>query len=98
MNLDKCTGEGTHWTGLFVRNSRAVYFDSLGGKVPKQISKKYRIIARSKRRIQKFSSIGCGQFTILFIFLMSKGYSLRAIEEIISNNNDSDLTEMINKL
>ena len=37
VNLDKSTGEGTHWTCLYYHPLKSYYFDSFGFVSPKEI-------------------------------------------------------------
>lgn len=86
MNTDDWPGVGgVHWIGLWYDVSkRLTFFDSLG--LPPSA---YGLILRpyewNKKVLQGNSDL-CGEYSLLFIDLMSKGGSLRQVLKLFSNN------------
>lgn len=73
------TGErndGTHWTGLYVNNNKAYYFDSFGFPSPNiviQRLKKQKIVCQyNLKEIQNINSSTCGKYVIAFLIYVSK--------------------------
>ena len=69
INLDEYEDVGTHWTTLFCKRSKIVYFDSFGVEhVPEEIKEfignKY--IKTNIFRVQVNDSVICGYFCIGF--------------------------------
>ena len=68
-----------HWTSLFVKANKVIYFDNFGvDHIPEEINKfiSNKKIKASIFRIQANDSIMCGYFCIEFINYMLKGKTL----------------------
>lgn len=68
-NLDKKTGQGTHWTAFYCHNKYIVYFDSFGLAPPRNIINfcNKTMITYSTDEIQDINSNACGYYCIAFI-------------------------------
>lgn len=70
VNLDKSSGNGTHWVAYVKKDKKVKYFDSFGNLQPpiELISylKKSRIVY-NRRRYQSFSSKNCGELCFKFL-------------------------------
>lgn len=78
INLqDAGDGGGTHWTALLITNTYAIYYDSFGGHIPKDILKFIRRynklikIIYSIDQIQSLSSVFCGYYCLYFLYFFS---------------------------
>lgn len=79
MNMDDSTGDGTHWTGLYVGRNKAYYFDPFGVVPPESLKKlksKSRKVYYNSNQLQDINTDTCGQWCMLFVKYMNK------------NNND----------
>jgi hypothetical protein len=99
INLDTSDMEGSHWIALYTdNNNRTTYFDSLGRPPPKTISSKYKIHDYLRKPVQSIFSNSCGQYCILFIYLITHGHPLPIIEQLLRNISDSNIKQLVNKL
>lgn len=75
VNLDRVTGNGTHWTGMAIQHKNIYYFDSYGVAPPQEIvdlkRHGYRIYYNSTQ-YQKPTETNCGDWVIKFIRGMHK--------------------------
>ena len=76
VNMDDSTGNGTHWTSLFVTDNDSYYFDSFGLPPPKEVisycpdnSRYYNTF-----KIQKPEEVICGHYCIYIIYMLSNNY------------------------
>lgn len=78
-DTDQSTG---HWVALTKRGDKYYYFDSFGIIYPnivKEFCKNFSIVY-NKEQIQSMNSQWCGQYCILFLYFMKKGYSMKDIQ------------------
>ena len=74
LNLDSKDGPGTHWTAYYRDNKNNYYFSSFGDDPPLELYKYLNgDILTHTFRIQDFADKNCGEFSVLFLHLMSKG-------------------------
>ena len=71
FNLDHSKNNGTHWTCLFVKNGKSIYFDPCGIQPPLEIVKYCSSIPDDRRkpssfRIQKQNEVICGHLYLQF--------------------------------
>lgn len=69
LNLDRSTGEGTHWVAIRKNGSEVIYFDSFGLRPPPEVIKCYRgsKILYNNEIKQKFDSSDCGKLCLEFL-------------------------------
>src|SRR6476469_2458893 len=77
LNHDISSNNGTHWTGLFVKNAIAYYFDSFGLDPPLEILDYCKGLERycSTYKIQQYNEVICGHYSIFMLHSLSKGDS-----------------------
>jgi len=85
-NLDDSTMPGSHWVALFRTNySKGEYFDSFGRRPPEAVISSFLSgctdLQFNIRPAQSKDTITCGQWSILFILLRSRGLSLNNIRD-----------------
>ena len=75
INLqDNDKGNGTHWIATYKNNDRVYYFDSYGVDPPNEILEYYSLpILTHNFQIQKLNETNCGEYCVLFLYLMNKG-------------------------
>lgn len=84
LNFDSSRQSGSHWVAAWVNeDGSAVYFDSYG--LPPLKSSIVSFLddfewELNTKRFQHFTSQDCGYYTILFVILSSRGYSLPFIQ------------------
>lgn len=102
-NLDDHTRSGSHWVGFYVtKDGVGSYFDSLGFP-PLNSTFSNRLTINSKRydwnrkKIQSDSSTVCGQYCLVFLYYLNKGFSLNEFCQMFTDNyKKNDI--LINKL
>jgi len=77
INLqDRLAGNGTHWTCLFIKDRKSVYYDSFGGKILIDIikfcKKKCKFIKYNIDAIQNLKSNACGYYALYFLYFITK--------------------------
>lgn len=79
VNLDTCTGSGTHWTAYVKHNDNIIYYDSYGNLVPpKEVVQYFKSsgddvnIRYNYETTQKFNSHHCGQYCLKFLYSQTK--------------------------
>ena len=102
VNLDKTTGQGTHWTCLYYHPLKSYYFDSFGFVPPEEIENIIIPYNHNNKDIQDYNSDACGYYCIAFIkFLHSKIDKQMAFNEFIllfskkTTDNDNILEEYL---
>ena len=90
-NLDDYSDIGTHWVGLYVRNTDVTYFDSFGVEhIPKETKvfiDRSLSITVNIFTIQAYDSIICQYFSIGFIDFMFPEKTLTEFMNFFSPNN-----------
>ena len=95
VNLDVSSGPGTHWICLNLNKTRTEYFDSLGNppkKIEPFLSNLKCDYIYNIKQLQSNQSDVCGDYSILFCFLRTRGYTFEQILNAFSENlveNDS---------
>ncbi len=76
INLDKSSGNGTHWTALICTNNTCCYCDSYGTPPPEKILNKlksmYGKVYFTDFIIQAVKSVACGYYALAFIIVYLK--------------------------
>merc|ERR1712146_814947 len=73
---------GSHWCAVWIEKDSCCYFDSYGIIFPRQI-KEYCSglhLIHSTKMIQSETSVLCGSFCILFLFVMSRQKHIKKLE------------------
>ena len=113
INLDNFGSEGIHWIGVYVTEKYINIFDSFGGNFLndgffsaflRSYQNKRRIVS-SQYEIQSINSNTCGLYSILFILVLSRGFSLNQFVNLFNfkNTKCNDLaivqffSELLNK-
>ena len=80
LNLDKHTGEGTHWTA-YKNGTNQIYFDSFGIIPPEELAEMFEdeYIFNTKQ-IQDINSNACGWYCLAFIRYMTQPIPLKEEE------------------
>lgn len=105
-------GNGTHWIVFKIfENGKALYFDSFGISMPKEIDnflKIFKPVGINNRHIQDINSVKCGYFCIAFIQYFNnfnlKNDLFEAYDDFLncfSNNkkkNDIIVMELLKKI
>lgn len=77
VNLDDKNGGGTHYTGIFIKDGEATYFDPFGLPPPNEIKRWIKNndikLQYASNQLQPKKSIMCGYYVALFLYMMSKG-------------------------
>lgn len=103
INLDDLIGLGTHWVCCWKRKKDGIYewFDSFGIQPPEEwleinFSSQGGTYVRNDFRIQKFDSVRCGWYCLMFLSERNNGTSY---EEFLSvfGNEDQNKNEKIPK-
>ncbi len=78
INLDDSTSSthGTHWVGLYLSLSEAMYFDSFGFPPPVEVidflrHSRYSDYLYNCQQIQSLQSGYCGSYVVYFLYHMS---------------------------
>lgn len=106
-NTDNHNRSGSHWVAIFInKKGRGIFFDSYG--FPPKIShfkdrlrKNATAYVWNTKQLQSFNSKVCGQFCIMFLYYMNKGYSLGNFCRLFSSNylkNDSIVSKFYNNV
>ena len=107
INTGKSDTPGEHWFALFIPKYGPIeYFDSYGFKpLNKEIYDFVKINKRhlvyNRYKIQGNKSINCGEFSIFYLYLRSRGFSLGKIIQFFNKNkciNDKIITNLFNKI
>lgn len=65
-----------HWTAYYKFNDKKFYFCPFGGEIYNEIKTYLGLpILTHNFKIQEFSETCCAEYCILFLFLMTKGFS-----------------------
>lgn len=106
-NTDDHKHNGSHWIGIYInKKGHGIFFDSYG-LPPKvhffrdRLRKNTVTYTWNTRQLQSFNSKVCGQFCIMFLYYMKKGYSLNSFCELFTSNhqkNDLIVTRFYNKI
>ena len=84
INLDKSTGNGTHWTVLYFHPLKSYYNDSFGFVAPLEVEKKIKPYLYNNKDIQDWNSSACGWYCLAFIkFLHDKQNKEMAFKEFL---------------
>lgn len=106
-NTDDHTQPGTHWVAIYVdNNGHGIFFDSYG--LPPLVNKHHNRLRRNTttyqwntKPLQSIKSRVCGEYCIMFLDYMSRGYSLAAFCRLFSVNklnNDKIVRRYYKKL
>ena len=75
LNIDHSSNNGTHWTCLFIKDGKLLYFDSYGYLPPLEVSEYYKGDNRfyNTFKIQQYDEVICGHYCIYVLYRLSKG-------------------------
>lgn len=105
VNTDKGDGPGEHWVAMYVDDKRkGVYFDSYGLPpiIPQHLARLRRnckFYRYNLKQLQSNTSDVCGQFCVVFLHLMSSGFTMSRFNSLFSDNlkeNDNIVREYYN--
>ena len=70
LNLDKSSGNGTHWTAYYKNHSNILYFDSFGNLQPPKELVDYlgSNIKFNYESYQTYDTFICGHLCLLFLY------------------------------
>lgn len=95
VNTDFSAGVGEHWIAIYINDNRfGEYFDSYGmSPLIQEVSEFLNEYCTegwtsNQSMIQGFTSMKCGQFCVLFVFLKSLGVSLFNIIKLFTKSHD----------
>lgn len=84
LNTNHIPNPGTHWTGLWIENNHAIYFDPFGLSPPANVQlfiQRYDPLY-SVQQVQNERSGWCGYYVLLFLWFMSYKKRLTARKRI----------------
>ena len=86
LNMDESSGNGTHWTSLFVTENDSYYFDSFGLPPPKEVTHYCPNNSRyyNTFKIQKPEEVICGHYCIYVLYKLSNNYKFYDILQELS--------------
>ena len=90
LNIDHSNNEGTHWTCLFIKDGKLLYFDSYGYEPPLEVLNYYKGENRfyNSFKIQKYNEVICGHYCIYVLYKLSNGYDFYDIlDELVRKKN-----------
>lgn len=106
-NTDDHTKSGSHWVAFYVNDAgHGVYFDSFGQPVMiphhlRTLRRNTISYGRNHTQLQDTGSSVCGQYCIMFLYYMSRGFSLSKFTGMFTKNlvkNDRIVTSFYEKL
>jgi hypothetical protein len=88
-----------HWTCLFIKDSKGVYFDSYGVIYPNEVKMFCPKIIYSDDTIQSIGSVACGYYCLYFLYWMTNKYKYN-LESTLNNfraqfNDDESVNDKI---
>jgi hypothetical protein len=89
LNIDSIKNPGTHWTCLFINNSKLYYFDSFGFEAPSEVISYYEGKERyyNTFKIQQYNEVICGHYCIYVLYKLSKGFDFyNILDELVRLN------------
>lgn len=96
-----------HWTCLYVKNKKGIYFDSFGEIYPNAVKQFCPNIIYSDDTIQSINSVACGYYCLYFLYWMTNKYKynftytfnlLRSKFSDDEKQNDKILQSLIKKI
>jgi hypothetical protein len=87
MDSNGNDNSGTHWTGLWIKKRKAVYFDPFGFIYPlevRELCKDILPILYSTKEIQNITSTICGYYVFYFLFYMNR-HVHKPVKQVFSN-------------
>ena len=91
LNIDSIKNVGTHWTCLFIKNSKLYYFDSFGFEPPLEVGDYFEGKERyySSFKIQQYNEVICGHYCIYVLYKLSHGFDFYEIlDELVRLNKN----------
>ena len=80
INLDNSDGTGTHWCSYYRKNRNDFYFSSFGDDPPNELVNYLgKPILTHTHILQQFEDNTCGEFSVLFLYLMSRGFPFEQV-------------------
>ena len=93
VNTDPLGQKGEHWFAIHVdKNKNCEFFDSFGFSEKDYGFENYirtfsRNYSSNKNQIQDLNSNACGYYCIYFILLKARGFKMRDINNLFSNDD-----------
>ena len=85
LNLDRASGDGTHWCCWFYGKPICMYFDSFGFPPPKLLESKLGNYRMNELKIQSLNSDSCGWFCLFCIrYCEQRGNTIEAFDKFIA--------------
>lgn len=106
-NTDDHTQVGQHWIAMHVdQRGRGVFFDSYGMSPTihhhrHRLRKNTLFYTYNNKQFQSFNSKVCGQYCIMFLDYMNRGYTLEKFCNLFSTNynkNDYIVSKYYNRI
>ena len=83
LNLDHSSNKGTHWVCMFIKEGVPYYFDSYGFRAPSEVIDYFKGFTKfyydNSFKIQKYSEVICGHYSIYVLYKLSNGFDFYAI-------------------
>jgi hypothetical protein len=74
VNFERSNQNGSHWVGYYRDGKHNYYFDSYGSYILEELKNYLKSRIKTHNfQIQELNSDICGELTLLWLFLMSKG-------------------------
>ena len=90
LNIDDSTGDGTHWTCLYSKNEKCLYFDSYGFLPPIEIYNycKDKEAYYNSFTIQASNEVICGHYCLYVLYRLNNGSLFSdVLNELYDRNN-----------
>src|SRR5690349_2912147 len=90
LNIDDSKGDGTHWTCLYSKNDKYLYFDSYGFPSPIEVQNycKGKELYYSTDKIQAPNEVICGHYCIYVLYKLNNGsLFIEVLNELYKRNN-----------
>ena len=93
VNTDPSYKEGEHWLGMYFDRYKTCYFFDSYGNMPEYfglleyIDRFSSNMEYNKYKIQGFFSNTCGHYTVFFILMITRGFSIKDIIECFNLKN-----------
>ena len=93
LNLDRASGQGTHWCCWYYGDNNNLYFDSFGFPPPKELEHRLKTYTYNTKKIQNLNSDSCGWFCLMCIkYCEDRGNGPRPFNQYLSLFSDKSAT------
>ena len=90
LNIDDSSGDGTHWTCLYSKGGKCLYFDSYGFIPPVEVQNYCNDKERycNTFKIQTLNEVICGHYCLYVLYKLNNESSFRdVLNELYERNN-----------